>query len=475
MSVFPARGSSQTGEPALPYQVVKTLVPPGADLSTIEVSVKRTTVESNSVESQDAWEVRPTPVPTVNPEDEPVLNEQGQDEEIYATNARFPATLVHNNVSTGNLWGWQLVDIPIALFQYNPVAKSLYSLDAKEAVITFEHQSSLKRSDISSYPVFNKERVKGLVVNFDEVSPQYTTLDKKRDASRKSYVILTTNAIRSGSAQLDNFIQTKEARGFTVRVITDNIWGGGKGDSAAENIRNWLKNNYVSLNIEYVLLIGNPHPDTGDVPMKMLWPRSRYYDEHRDSPSDYYYADLTGNWDLDRDGKYGEWEDDFGAGGVDRNYEVMVGRIPYYGNMTDLDSILAKIVSYQNESDQNWRKNVLLPMEQSDDATPGYHLGEAIKNDIIAPKGWSYHRIYHDTFGLTPAPETLSDCPLPPPWLASCNCGCDKITSAWNSDDFGAVFWWTHGGSTDAYSVMDASHAETLDNAHPGFVFQCSC
>ncbi|QTA93302.1 C25 family peptidase propeptide domain-containing protein [Desulfonema magnum] len=132
---------SQTGEPALPYQVVKTLVPPGADLSTIEVSVKRSTVESNPVESQDAWEVRPTPVPTVN-QDEPVLNQQGQNEEIYATNARFPSTLFHN-VSTGNLWGWQLVDIPIALFQYNPVSKSLYRLDANQAVITFEHKSFL--------------------------------------------------------------------------------------------------------------------------------------------------------------------------------------------------------------------------------------------------------------------------------------------------------------------------------------------
>jgi len=64
--------------------------------------------------------------------------------------------------------------------------------------------------------------------------------------------------------------------------------------------------------------------------MKMLYPRNNEGDEYRESPSDYYYADLTGNWDLDGDGYYGEWDHDFGSGGVDRNWDVLVGRVPCY-------------------------------------------------------------------------------------------------------------------------------------------------
>ena len=39
--------------------------------------------------------------------------------------------------------------------------------------------------------------------------------------------------------------------------------------------------------------------------MKMCWPNRHYY-IYRESPTDYFYADLTGNWDLDGDGFYGE-------------------------------------------------------------------------------------------------------------------------------------------------------------------------
>ena len=63
---------------------------------------------------------------------------------------------------------------------------------------------------------------------------------------------------------------------------------------------------------------------------------------------------------------------------------------------------------------------------------------------------------------MTPPPETTP-------------CTVTNVTNAWNGSDFGAVFWWTHGSSTSAADVMDLTHAATLDDAHPGFAFQCSC
>ena len=472
---------SQPGEPAIPYLVVKALLPPGADLSTLQVNVERAAVTSAAVQSTEAWEIRPMPVPQVNA-DLPALNASGENEAVYNTSIRFPYSIV-GSISTGAFWEWQLADIPVALYHWNPVTKGLFTLESSQAVLTFEHKSIYGRRTAQTFSGMGKDRVKNMVVNFDQMAAEYPTAPARRSSvqEKSSYVIITTNAIRSASAQMANFVQHKENRGYAVRVFTENIWGGGTGDTASENIRNWLIANYEVMNIEYVLLIGNPNPATGDVPMKMLWPRNNAtrYPEYKESPSDYYYADLTGNWDLDGDGKFGEWGNDFGPGGVDRISEIVVGRIPYYGNTADLDSILAKTVAYQNETNQEWRKKVLLPMEPSDCSTPGYQLGEAIKNDIISPKGWAFHRLYDTVYDI-PDPKYdacrgMTIQPPPPGDTETFSCTENNVTTVWNNSDYGAVFWFTHGWYDSASGIMDGSHAATLDNIHPSFTFQGSC
>lgn len=469
-----------TGEPSLPYQVINALLPPQADPSTVTISIDDDQFEALS----GTWEVRPTP-PAATWDGTDVLvswpagvsTATGKNEAVYSTNASFPPTLT-SNISNGNIQQWQLIDIPVVLFRYNPVTKKIYRLTNADVVINYETNT---RKYVTPLPLdgasklMGEDRVSRLAVNFNEMVQEYRkhTLPGVSTRAKKSYVIITTSAIASGSTKIAEFITNKEQRGFEVHLVTEAGWGGGVGDTAAENIRNWLIGNYQTLNIEYVLLIGNPDPSTGDVPMKMLWPRNNAtrYSTYKESPSDYYYADLTGNWDLDGDGKYGEWGDDFGTGGVDRMYEVIVGRLPYYGNMSDLDSILSKIIAYKNEVDGAWRKKVLLPMEPSDCKTPGYHLGEQIKDNIVVPKGWSYHRIYDDRFYKgcgnidIPIPDDTETTP----------CTVNNVTNAWNGSQFGAIFWFTHGWSQGAVDIMDISHVATLNNNYPGFTFQGSC
>ena len=57
-------------------------------------------------------------------------------------------------------------------------------------------------------------------------------------------------------------------------------------------------------------------------------PTNHAPDGIHDIPTDYYYADLTGNWDYDGDGFYGERGQDT----VDFTPEVIVGRIPTDGS-----------------------------------------------------------------------------------------------------------------------------------------------
>jgi len=295
------------------------------------------------------------------------------------------------------------------------------------------------------------------------------------------YVILTTTNIVSNSTQLTNFVAAREARGFSATVVDNRSvanggWGGDSGDAAAENIRQWLIDNHTNgcgdVVIDYVLLLGNPHPTTGDVPMKLCFPL--YPDTDPDGtngvPTDLYYANMYSDWDVNANERYGQWAD------LDTDpppwiAEFAVGRIPYYGNMSDLDAILLRTIEYESEDATTaaWRKNVLLPFDE--DAAGGYgdwwytllpsRIGEKIRTDVLVPAGWPYHRIYDTTSNAIP--ETL-------------NCIASNVVQVLTSNSFGLVLWFCHGTDTSTYGhVLDTSHAEDLNLDHPIITFQASC
>ena len=169
------------------------------------------------------------------------------------------------------------------------------------------------------------------------------------------------------------------------------------------------------MGIEYVLLIGDPTPydpanffsAVGDVPMFMCWPMRRYPDDKGNPsgeriPTDYLYANLTGNWNLNQLGQAdqycGELTDDDGPGGMSFQPNVYVGRIPVYQNVpgwvASLDSILNKTILYEDSGDMEWRKRALLPMSFSDATTDSAYLAEAMKSDYLNAAGYDSHTLY---------------------------------------------------------------------------------
>jgi hypothetical protein len=451
---------SQTGEPSIPYKTVTVLLPPNTNLSTVRARI--TDCQWTSLDGE--WDIPPVPpfaaegcenTLAVSPTDKAIFD--GKDADIYETDVLFPLEPVRK-VDVQVMRQWKMVEVFYAPYAYNPVEKHIFQLSGKAIEITFERD--LLKSSAASTDFTGTGQVREMTANFAEAAGEYGGYAVSADTGR--YVIITTSAIEAASDNLTDFVASKEARGFTVQVVTEGTWGGGTGNTAAEHIRTWLKSNYIILNIKYVLLIGNPNPSTGDVPMKMCYPQNAD-PTYPDCPTDY-YAELTSkDWDKDGDGKYGEYWDDF-SGNPPRVAGVAVGRIPYYGVVTDLDHILSKIIAYETRpvADVSWRRNILLPMKPSDGSTPGYQLGEEIKDDILVPNSWTYYRVYDSDYGLIPTPDKTT-------------CNVTNVTNAWNGSDFGAVFWWTHGSSTSASDVMDVSHAATLDDAHPSFAFQCSC
>ncbi len=455
------------GDPALPFKDVYLVVPPDAAPQSFTVAIR------GSVESfaQCAREVAPAP-PAVTVVDGREVYDWGQGKQIrdgrnllvYARDQYFPKAHVEV-LDTGSMRKWRIVRVRYYPCRYNPVSRRLALSLGGEIVLSFGRTRTITASLPQPSDDVMSEKVNDLVANFPDARGWYAgpaaTSSAEPSATITDYVILTTSAIVSGSSKLQSFVAHKASRGFRVAVVTESEWGGGTGNTAANNIRAYLKANYVAKGIRYVLLIGNPNPSTGDVPMKMLWPRNNLT-SYREAPSDYYYADLTGNWDLDGDGYAGEADQDLGPGGPDRYPEVIVGRIPFYGSFADLDSILQKTIDYEAGGIGGlWVKNVLLSMEPSDTNTPGYHLGEAIKSAAVTPAGFTATRVYEETYGLNPAPEVTP-------------CSYDTVIAAANQHA-GFWFWWTHGNETIAADVVTSDRTQYLDDHYPAFTFQCSC
>jgi len=458
-----------TGEPNLPSYVFHVLLPPDVDLSSVSCKFEQSDYQllTDSYENQ----ILPVPPPVTwidgkMIEDWPMDKtiHDGKDAAIYERNEFWPEAEAEIK-SLSVLRKWKMARIAMPLIRYNPVSdvvEQFYS--GKISVnysLTTNHLSIREKQDHIGI-----NRVRNLCVNFDQMMHEYDVTEdmlKSLDTEITGYAIITTQAIKNNSLELQNFIQHKNSLGYNVILATEQDFGTGIGDAAAENIRAWLQANYLDMNIEYVLLIGNPHFENGEIPLKRLWTKNEDFFTPTTS-SDFYFADLTGNWDLDGDGIYGE-QDDFGTGGIDFAAEVLIGRIPVYSisAVGILDSILAKIIAYElNNSVDNLRRTCLLSINPVDEITPIYRLGEEIREDFILPANWGYHRIYEEEYDLVPPPETTPT-------------NIKNVVDVWGRRPFGFSILAAHGNSSIAADIMDIDHVEQLSDDYPSMTFQASC
>lgn len=487
---------SVPGHPNLPVYKASFLVPANADISNIVASIEGLQVESVTnaygVDAAGPWTFG---TKAQWPNEEVIVD--GKDTTIYNQNAFYPNKHI-GAVTVGKYRQYLIVDVTVFPYQYNPVTKELRKISAGALVLGNIAYPPSSGETYEPVKASEDTYLRNLVVNPDAIDSYNGGLSSfaapmSAGVDLGVYAIITTEAIKNGSEKLDDFIASKERRGFTVQVITEAQWGGGVGDAAAENLRAWLQANYVTMGIEYVLLIGNPHPVTGDVPMKECFP----FDENAHgvnaahqiywSMTDHYYGDLSNTWDFDGDGRFGEnggvttaWGSpdigDYGrnGGGADKHCEVIVGRFPVYNNnFTDLDAIMEKTIRYDNDNSIEWRKKVLLPMEPPYENHDAYELGENIKDDILETQSWEYVRVYDDHNAYDGFPIHAVNNLQPAVEYIPCNEA--NVAAAWRANDIGLTIWFTHGSPTSADGVFNSASASALNNDKPAIVFMGSC
>ena len=468
------------GYPNLPCKIFRFVVPADVVRKSIEVEYSIKTIEDLG-----QFDIRELPPMATRHDDRMVL---GSKVNIYSNSEYYPEEAIEY-LGFSQMRKWKFINVKYTPFQYNPGTKNLTYIPEVEIKITYDRAARNSVPETKLEDKAMEERAKELFENYQQGKEWYKPLKTTPAPSATyDYLIITTNTIESSSSKLSDFVTYLSGKGYSPLVITEDEYGGLTGQSpngTAEKIRQWLINNYSSYGIVYVLLIGDPDPDdpssasdsVGDVPMKMCWPRSDSSTD-RESPTDYFYADLTGNWDLNGNGYFGEYNGDRGTGGVDFANEVYVGRIPVYSGVTDLDSVLTKTISYGGATSITWRKNALLPMSFSDASTDGAYLSEAMTTNYLTPNSYSNYTLYQQGTGCAAANSIFSsDEEL-----------LDGATAArWSNNTYGMVWWWGHGSETGAYigysgchpgtsyTLFDSFDAASLNNSYPSHVYMCSC
>lgn len=218
-----------------------------------------------------------------------------------------------------------------------------------------------------------------------------------------NYIIITTEELENAVLK---FKEWKEFLGYSVKIVTISwIESNYDGRDLQEKIRNFLIDKYEEWGIEYVLIVGSRNI----IPMRDCYPDPEHHekDPYWLAATDYYYADLTGEWDKDGDGYFGEYMEDE----PDFYPEVYVGRIPS-DDTDNVRGICQRIIAFESSSGE-WKKNALLlgpivsyenetramgKMHRIDVAT----LMEKCWSNILEPNGFTAVRMYEKE-GIRPS------------------------------------------------------------------------
>lgn len=429
------------GKPQLPVHELTFLLPANVDPATVAISVKGDTTfktdttlpvgEPFVVNGKEYWAGVDSLV-------------EGKDQLVYGHNAFFPENHVAS-FTLGKMRAYNLLKVSFCPKAYNPQKQLLRTLNNSVVEITYEEREL--RGALQPAPEQFSTSVKKVVVNYDQFAGTYA--EPTRNAG--TYLVITSKSLKSSLSSLDEFLRVKKAKGYDVEVVTEETWGGGEGATAAIRIREWLQQNYESKGVQFVLFIGNP--SEGAVPMKYCYPDRG--DRHS-CYIDFFYADLSGDWDYNKNGKYGEWgfgsSNDNVPGGLDQFAEVHVGRIPYYGNIGETEKLLQKLIRYETEKAANvaWRNNVYLPLNAFE-AMDGSQLGRALLSKVFTPAGSNITSLYDR------------------------NCSIDAVIQKWNSGNYGIVTWQGHGLDDYTEGVMYSHRSVELSDEYPAHVYQISC
>lgn len=458
-----------SGSPLLPTKTFFIGLPPGCVVKTINLLEEITTQLPGKYHINTALSISP---------DDRTTQEKNQPEMTSSTGG-YPAE-TYEYLGMSHLRKYSLAQIRFSPMTYYPESSTLFLHERITLRIYYETNTELSEELLSDTAM--DDVAAKLIYNYPSINAYYQSQTPKRQTY--DYVIITTSSLVTS---LTGFLTWKTTVGFNVNIVTLTwILTNYPASDTQKSIRDFLIANYASWGIKYVLIVGSH----AAIPMRTCYPDPTNHasDGIHDIPTDYYYADLTGNWDSDGDGFYGEK----GQDSVDFVPEVWVGRIPTDGAST-VSSITLKIQQFEQTAYTGWKKNAMLlgavyvyPNEDNggNPRWDGAEVMEKCKNNLLS--GFSITTMYEK--------QGLSQCPYPNTMsLTNAN-----VVAQWGSTTgWGIINWAAHGLSVSAsrkvwntddgdgvpenngeiiWPIMIQNTDNTLlNNGKPPIVFAASC
>lgn len=445
--------STAVGKWQLPVKAVNIVLPAGAEILSYDISLGSAIVI-------------PAAEPRINPafqNSERTLNSQSQK---YHPNQYSYLGLKR--------WG----DIHYASFKILPATYNaeLGAYKWSEKANLSIHYEINKDNARNYLPQTLKEH--SLFSNPEALSQWY----RKAQNRTYDYLIVTMPTLYAIS-DLETF---RQSQGLITSVAWINdILASSPGSNDAEKLRNYLIQEYETSPFTYLLLVG----DHDIIPTAMLTPEPDGYDT---IPSDFYYSDLSSNFDSDNDGRLGEYSTGFENQDWEMDFtpEIFVGRISS-NQSTSISNIALRTVAFEQNTGA-WKNKALLPaaflnyaQEESNmeyEQTDGALFMELIKETVLS--GMETTTMY-EQLGVVPSYPSDYDLDY------------DILKARLNSESFGLLNWSAHGSATsssrkvwmedvnadnipDSYemewlSMVNRSSFDNLSNTDGMVVFCASC
>ena len=311
------------GEPALPGQGARILLPYGCEAAGVTV------VTGEAVLLGTGYTIEPVGHPVRLSDGPEAARVPTPDPAIYGSDEPFPPARFEQ-IGTQGFRGYRMLTLKLNPVKYVPRSGELYYYPRLTVIVdtlaTGTSSSLLRGLPLDAAKVAGKVDNAGMVETYAEAG--------SRGGRAYDMLILTTPALAASFQPLKDY---HDANGIPCEIHTTTDVG----STSPDDVRAYITDRYNNDGIEYVLIGG----DDDIIPAKNLYVQAYTGEVETAMPGDIYFACLDGTWNYDGDSYWGEPNDGPGGGDVDLVAEVYVGRAAV-GNTTEATRFVNKTIWY---------------------------------------------------------------------------------------------------------------------------------
>jgi len=382
---------AKPGEPVLPYKTANILIPQGKEVASLEI------VPGDSDNLPGQYSIGPgqVPLPTTVLEGF-TYKPTPSDAAIYGSSKAFPLVSYFGD-STQNFRGYNILTVSLVPIQYFPKQGEVNYFTKLTAKVTLQENVGEPVHPLFRGLAGDAEAVSrrvdntGVIETYDIIAQQeknsvwpFQVAKASKIAARISdipgpapkYVIITNQALESSWQPFVNW-KIQEGMSRPTVVTTQDIYDNYSGADYQEKIRNFIIDVYTNWQIEYVLLGG----DVEVVPTREV--TCTHFGFSRQIPTDFYYAELGGDWQADDDMCRIDYN------GVDFMAELLVGRAPV-NTTQEVNNFINKTIAYNGNTIQSYKTLLVGQYLGLGDQGYGIQWGGGRKDEVSSLHPFEY-------------------------------------------------------------------------------------